>query len=158
MKATEGRLGRVFIIRLEDGDAIPACVEKFAEDNGIMTGHVILVGGVGRGEVVVGPRRSAEMPPEPMFLPVDGAHEVAGVGVIAPNEAGKPVLHIHAALGRAGKTTTGCLRPGVSTWLVGEVILYEILDAIVTRVRDKKTGFELLEPGIGAKRTRNKQC
>lgn len=36
---------------------------------------------------------------------------------------GQPKLHLHAALGRSGKTTTGCLRPGVKTWLVGEVII-----------------------------------
>lgn len=147
MKATEGRLGRVFVIRLEDGDVVPNCIERFAEDNGVSVGHVILVGGIGDGEVVVGPRRSEERPPEPMLLPVDGAHEVAGVGVLAPGEDGRPVLHIHAALGRSGKTTTGCLRPGVGTWLVAEAILYEILDARVARVLDSESGFPLLEPG-----------
>ena len=111
-----------------------------------MLGHAILVGGIGSGEVVVGPRRSDEMPPEPMLLPVDGAHEVAGVGVLAPGGDGKPVLHIHAALGRSGETVTGCLRPGVSTWVVGEVILYEITGAKAARVMDDATGFELLQP------------
>ena len=145
MKASEGRVGRVFVIRLEDGDVVPECIERFAEEKGISVGHVILVGGIGGGEVVVGPRDSEEMPPQPMLLPVDGAHEVVGVGVIAPDEDGKPVLHIHAALGRSGQTLTGCLRPGVTTWLVGEVILYEIVGADVARVRDKESGFELLE-------------
>ena len=149
MKASEGRIGRVFVIRLEDGDAVPECIERFAEENGVYVGHVILVGGIGEGEVVVGPRRSQERPPEPMLLPVDGAHEVAGVGVLAPGEDGRPQLHIHAALGRSGKTTTGCLRPGVTTWLVAEAILYEILDAKVARLRDAESGFELLEPGTG---------
>jgi uncharacterized protein len=147
MKSCQGRLGRVFIIRLEDGDVVPHCIELFAEENGISVGHVILVGGIGGGEVVVGPRRSDERPPEPMLLPVDGAHEVAGVGVLALGDDGKPHLHIHAALGRSGKTTTGCLRPGVTTWLVGEVILYEIVGAKVTRVKDAESGFTLLEPG-----------
>jgi predicted DNA-binding protein with PD1-like motif len=147
MKSCQGQLGRVFIIRLEDGDVLPHCIELFAEENGISVGHVILVGGIGEGEVVVGPRRSDERPPEPMLLPVDGAHEVAGVGVLAPGDDGKPHLHIHAALGRSGKTTTGCLRPGVTTWLVGEVILYEIVGAKVTRVKDAESGFTLLEPG-----------
>jgi predicted DNA-binding protein with PD1-like motif len=146
MKACEGQLGRVFVVRLEDGDVVPECIERFAQENGVAVGHVILVGGIGSGEVVVGPRRSGERPPQPMLLPIDGAHEVAGVGVIAPDEHGKPVLHIHAALGRSGKTMTGCLRPGVTTWLVGEVIIYEILGAEVSRVRDASSGFALLEP------------
>lgn len=146
MKSSEGHIGRVFVIRLEDGDVLPGCIERFAEENGVSVGHAVLVGGIGGGEVVVGPRRSDEVPPEPMLLPIDGAHEVAGVGVLAPGGDGKPVLHIHAALGRSGQTMTGCLRPGVSTWLVGEVILYEITGARAARVMDEETGFELLEP------------
>jgi predicted DNA-binding protein with PD1-like motif len=146
MRASEGHLGRVFVIRLEDGDVLPDCIEKFAEKNGVSIGHVILVGGIGEGQIVVGPRDSQKMPPEPMLLPIDGAHEVAGVGVLAPGEDGKPVLHIHAALGRSGQTMTGCLRPGVTTWLVAEAILYEIIGAKVSRRKDKKSGFALLEP------------
>jgi predicted DNA-binding protein with PD1-like motif len=146
MKASEGQIGRVFVIRLEDGDIVPDCIERFAEEKGVSVGHVVLIGGIGAGDVVVGPRRSEERPPEPMLLPVDGAHEVAGVGVLAPGDDGKPVLHIHAALGRSGKTTTGCLRPGVTTWLVGEAILYEIVGTNTTRIRDEAAGFNLLEP------------
>ncbi len=152
MKACEGQMGRVFVIRLEDGDVVPGCIERFAEENGVSVGHVILVGGIGGGEVVVGPRRSEERPPQPMLLPIDGVHEVVGVGVLAPSEDGKPVLHIHAALGRSGQTMSGCLRPGVTTWLVGEAILYEILGVDVARVRDKQSGFMLLETGNSPKR------
>jgi len=146
MKACEGQIGRVFIMRLEDGDTVPGCIERFAEEKGVPVGQVILVGGIGGGEVVVGPRRSEEMPPQPMLLPVDGAHEVLGVGVLAPDEDGKPILHIHAALGRSGQTMSGCLRHGVTTWLVAEVILYEILGVNVARVKDEESGFVLLEP------------
>jgi len=153
MKASEGKLGRVFVIRLEDGDVLPGCIEKFAEKKGIAVGHAILVGGIGEGQLVVGPRYSHKMPPEPMLLPIDGAHEVAGVGVLAPGEDGKPVLHIHAALGRSGQTKTGCLRPGVTTWVVGEVVLYEILGAKVARLKDKRSGFDLLQPVKGKSRT-----
>jgi len=145
MKACEGQLGRVFVIRLEDHDVIPTCIETFAEEKKISVGQVLMIGGVGNGQVVVGPRDSDEMPPEPMLLPVDGAHEVVGVGIIAPDEKGNPVLHIHAALGRAGKTTTGCLRPGVNTWIVGEVIICEIVGTNAARVLDEDTGFELLQ-------------
>jgi len=125
---------------------VPGCIESFAEEQGVSVGQVILVGGIGGGEVVVGPRQSDERPPQPMLLPIDGAHEVVGVGVIAPGEDGKPSLHIHAALGRSGQTISGCLRPGVSTWLVGEVILYEITGAPVARIKDEQSGFTLLEP------------
>lgn len=38
MKATCGQIGRVFIIRLEDGDKIPGDIERFAEENGVTLG------------------------------------------------------------------------------------------------------------------------
>jgi len=146
MKYSEGKIGRVFVIRLEDNDELPGCIEKFAVKHKISVGQAILVGGIGSGEIVSGPRGNKELPIDPMLIPVDGVHEMVGVGVLAPDKDSKPSLHIHAALGRAGKTTTGCLRMGVKTWLVGEVILYEILGADVARLPDKGSGFELLTP------------
>ena len=145
MKSSEGRLGRVFVIRFEDGDILPECIERFAEEQGVTTGHVILIGGIGSGKVVVGPENSEDRPPKPMVLPVSGVSEVAGVGVLAPGEDGKPALHIHAALGRAGQTLTGCLRQGVTTWVLAEAILYEITGAQVKRVMSEDVGFNLLE-------------
>ncbi|MGD1120113.1 MAG: DUF296 domain-containing protein [Dehalococcoidales bacterium] len=145
MKASEGKIGRVFVLRLEDGDTVPACIEAFALEKSINVGHVVLIGGIGAGQVVTGPRKSAEMPPDPMLLPIDGAHEVAGLGILAPDKEGKPNLHIHAALGRAGRTLTGCLRYGASTWLVGEAIIYEITGTKARRVPDKASGFDLME-------------
>ena len=148
MKYCKGRLGRVFVIRLEDGDVLPECLERFAEKQGISVGHVIIVGGIKEGKIVVGPRNSEEMPPQPILFPIDEVHEISGVGVIAPDKDGNPSLHMHAALGRAGKTVSGCLRHGVTTWLVGEVIVYEILGANVARIKDDISNFDLLQPGI----------
>jgi len=145
MKASEGKIGRVFILRLEDGDEVPEVIERFAAEKRIRVGHVVLIGGIGSGRVVAGPKESERMPPEPVLLPVEGAHEAEGVGIIAPDREGKPRLHIHASLGRGGKTLTGCLRPGVKTWLVGEAVIYEILGTSARRVMDEKSGFELME-------------
>jgi predicted DNA-binding protein with PD1-like motif len=157
MKAGEGKIGRVFIIRLEDGDMLPGCLEDFAHRKGITNGFVILVGGIGSGQIVAGPRHSDEMPPDPMLIPIDGAHEVAAVGVLAPSDDNKVVLHIHGALGRSGQTKTGCLRPGVSTWLVGEAIMYEITGVNAKRVMDKKSGFALLEINVKHESRKPKQ-
>jgi uncharacterized protein len=146
MKSTEGKIGRVFIIRLENDEKVPSGIEQFAVEHGISHAQVILLGGIEGGQVVTGPRYSDRMPPDPILIPVDGAHEVVGIGLLAPGEDNKPVLHIHASLGRAGQTLTGCLRPGVDTWLVGEVILYELLGVKASRKMDPKSGFELLDP------------
>jgi predicted DNA-binding protein with PD1-like motif len=145
MKASEGHIGRVFVLRLEDGDVVPDCIERFAAEKNISVGQVVLVGGIGGGKIVVGPKDSVTMPPEPVLLPVEGAHEVVGVGTIAPDKDGRPVLHIHASLGRSKEVLTGCLRPGVTTWLVGEAIIYEILGAKAARLPDPKSGFDLME-------------
>jgi uncharacterized protein len=145
MQYSEGKINRVFVLRLEDGDMVPACIEQFAAEKGIKVGQVVLIGGIGDGQVVVGPRVSAQMPPDPVLLPIEGAHEVVGIGIIAPNKEGKAKLHIHAAMGRAGRTLTGCLRYGAKTWLVGEAIIYEITGTTAKRLPDKASGFDLME-------------
>ena len=145
MKSAEGTAGRVFVLRLEDGDVVPDCIEQFAAEKKITHGQVVLVGGIGGGQVVVGPRKSDVMPPDPVQRFVEGAHEAEGVGIIAPDKDGKPVLHIHASLGRGGRTLTGCLRPGVKTWLVVEVVIYEITGVNARRLPDDRSGFSLLE-------------
>ncbi len=145
MQATEAKMGRVFVLRLEDGDRIPDSIEHFAALKGIIFGQVILVGGIRGGQVVTGPRYSDQMPPEPMLLPVDGAHEAMALWVLAPGENGHPVLHIHAALGRSGQTLTGCLRPGVDTWLIGEIIILELTHVPAKRIKDNVSGFSLLQ-------------
>ncbi len=147
MKASEGRIGRVFVIRLEDGDMLPDCIEQFAAEQKIAIAQATLLGGIGGGQAVVGPRDSDSRPPEPMLLPIDGAHEVVGLGVVAPDVEGRPILHMHAAMGRSGATLTGCVRPGVRTWLVGEVVLQEIVGAEARRILDPQSGFALLQPG-----------
>ena len=145
MKGVEAGIGRVFIIRLEDGDRLPECIEKFAADHRIVTGQVFFIGGSAKGQVVVGPRKTREMPPDPVLLPFTEAHEVLGIGLLAPGENDKTVLHMHAAFGRGEKVIAGCIRFGIDTWLIGEVVIYEIVKARVKRTRDKKSGFELLD-------------
>jgi len=147
MKYTEGKLGRIFVIRLEDGDKIPAAIESFATEKSVLRGMCILVGGINDGgNIVVGPEDGEALPPVPMIFGLEGVHEVAGVGTIFPDSEGKPVLHMHAAMGREGQTRAGCIRPGVEVWQVGEVILLEITDNNAQRLGDAATGFELLEP------------
>ena len=145
MKASEGKIGRIFVLRLEDGEVVPEVIERFAGEKGIKVAHVVLIGGIAGGQIVSGPRETEAMPPDPVLVPVEEAHEVVGAGIIAPDKEGKPVLHVHASLGRGGKALTGCLRPGVKTWLVGEAIIYEITGTQARRLPDKASGFDLME-------------
>lgn len=147
MKHSEGRVGRVFILRLEDGDEVPSCIERFAAEHDIRLATVTLIGGIGSGEVVVGPRDAESRPIEAVMHPVEAPHEVLATGLLTPGPGGEPMLHIHGALGRGENTVTGCLRPGVETWLVGEAVVTEILGSPAARPTDAGTGLALLEPG-----------
>lgn len=147
MKWSEAKSGRVFILRLEEGEVIHEEIEKFASDMGISSGYVLILGGAGKGSrVVVGPEDQEADRILPMEAVLENAYEVAGVGTLFPNSDGKIVLHLHASFGRDGKSITGCIRRGVKTWLVLEVIIHEIKSSGAVRLFDKKTGFEILEP------------
>ena len=143
MKVSEGKVGRVFVVRLEDGDRLPDVIENLAQEKGIRAASVILLGGIRRGKVVVGPE-TPDIPPKPMTEDFQDVHEIAAVGTIFANAEGKPILHLHAALGRDGRTITGCTRTGVDVWLIAEAIITEITDT--TAHRALSAGLELLEP------------
>jgi predicted DNA-binding protein with PD1-like motif len=149
MKAIEGKLGRVFVLRLEHDDPLPKCVEDFAAEKQIRLGQAVFIGGIHQGNLVAGPRKTAEPRPDPIVLPVSEAHEAVAAGIIAPAEDGRPKLHMHGALGRSGNTMAGCFQAGVSVWLVGEVVIYEILSASAAKRILNKTAnltlFEILE-------------
>lgn len=144
MQYSEGTLGRIFTLRLENGERIPDVIEQFAKEHDIKRAYCTLLGGIDGGNLVVGPEDGAATNITPLLHPVDGAHEAAAVGTIFPDENGTPMLHMHAALGRDGKTRTGCIRPGLDTWLVGEVVIMEIIGNDMVRKIDPKTGLKLL--------------
>ncbi|MBG0791047.1 MAG: DNA-binding protein [Desulfovibrionaceae bacterium] len=144
MHYSEGKIGRIFTLRLEDGERVPDCIERFAAEHAVKTGLCVLLGGIGGGNIVAGPRDGDAPVIDPILHPVIGAHEVLGMGTLFPNEAGEPVLHMHAALGRDGDTRTGCIRPGLDVWLVGEVMILEILGTDMLRKKDAKSGLALL--------------
>lgn len=45
MKASEGKVGRVFLVNLEEGDNPAEALEQFAADNGIHAAQVVMLGG-----------------------------------------------------------------------------------------------------------------
>jgi predicted DNA-binding protein with PD1-like motif len=147
MKFSSATPGRVFVIRLEDGEILHETVEAFAAAQGIRAAACIVLGGADEGSrLVVGPEVSRAEPVTPMEHVLAGTSEAAGVGTIFPDEGGKPVLHMHIACGREGSTVTGCVRRGVKVWHVMEIVLWELTGTEARRVVDKPTGFALLQP------------
>jgi len=147
VKYSQAKQGRIFIIRLEDGDILHEKIEKLAVTEGIRAAALLAVGGADVGStLVVGPAEAWTKPVVPLEHMLDDVHEVAGVGTLFPDDTGKPVLHMHGAFGRKTQTVTGCVRTGVKVWHVLEVILMELTDTDASRQPDEMTGFRLLQP------------
>lgn len=147
MKYSEARQGRIFVIRLEDGEIVHERLEQFVREHSIERAQLIIIGGADKGsKLVVGPEESRALPVMPMTHELYDAHEVTGSGTIFPDDTGSPVLHLHMACGREENTVTGCIRNGVRVWHVMEVVLTELLESTATRQPDPLTGFKLLVP------------
>ena len=147
MRCAMGSMGRVLVVRLETGDVLHECVERAAKENGISRAAVLALGGADRGSrMVVGPKDGRSEDIEPMLTELAGESEMAAVGTLFPDESGAPSLHMHASAGRGGGSVTGCVRAGVKTWHVLEVVLIELVGATAVRRPDAATGFKLLQP------------
>jgi predicted DNA-binding protein with PD1-like motif len=146
MDFTEAKLGRIFILRLHDGDRIHEVIESFAFGKKIFTALCFFLGGAKeKSKIIVGPKKGNTIPPVPMITQLEGVHEAQGIGTIIKDELGKPKLHMHTSFGREKNTITGCVRMGVDVWRIGEVVILELNDVAVSRIKDKETGFKLLE-------------
>jgi predicted DNA-binding protein with PD1-like motif len=149
MKYCVAKPGRIFVIRLEDGEILHECIEKFAEKKKIKAAALVVLGGADKNSrLVVGPDKSRAKKINPMELTLQDAHEIAGVGTIFPNAKGKPILHMHIACGRKKSTITGCVRRGVKVWHVMELVIWELTGTSARRLLDPNTGFELLDPSV----------
>jgi len=147
MKYSSAQPGRIFILRLENGEIVHEEIERFAREQSIKAAALIIVGGADdKSTFVVGPAQGAARPVHPMTHILEGVHEVAGVGTLFPDDQGNPSLHMHMACGRNEKAIAGCIRTGVKVWEVMEVILFEMRDCEGKRIFDSKTGFHLLNP------------
>jgi predicted DNA-binding protein with PD1-like motif len=147
MKYSTAQPGRIFVLRLENGDVLHETLEAFARAQGIRAAALIALGGADEGsKLVVGPEDGRALPVNPMEHVLAGVHEIAGVGTIFPDSEGQPTLHMHVAAGRNDAAVTGCVRRGVTVWHVTEVVLWELTGSTAHRVPDPAIGFALLQP------------
>lgn len=147
MRYSQAKPGRIFTIRLEDGDILHECIEGLAREEGIRAAALIALGGADDGSrLVVGPEQDRATPIVPMERILEHAHEVAGVGTLFPNEQGDPILHMHLAMGRGDHGLVACTRRGVKVWHVMEVVLWELAESTAKRRLEAASGFELMQP------------
>jgi len=140
-----GHVGRMIVARGFDGEDVYAGIESVAAKENVRSAVVIIVGGLRKGRVVVGPV-SPDGRPEPQYVEFDDAREIVGVGTIFMDaETDRPSLHLHAGIGRGGQEPiVGCPRGGATVFCVLEAILIEIKGVEADRRIDPETAFKLL--------------
>ncbi len=143
MKYEEGKVGRIFTLRLEESDPVYECIEKLCTNENLERAVFWIIGGSKNGKVVIGPEDSSARPLKSLHVAFSEAHEILGTGTIFPNSENKPTVHMHASFGHGGATITGCPRINLECWLINEVIILEMTDLTAKRLKDEN-GFELL--------------
>lgn len=147
MRSAELAQGRVFVLRLEDGEVVHEAVESFCRDNGVLRASVALTGAVDRGSVMVsGPSVPIGEKVVPLTITLEEPCELTGAGTVFPDKDGAPKAHLHGSVGRKGFSATGDLRPRMVVWLVMEVVITELVgEGPVRTVSDRRIDAELLE-------------
>ncbi len=146
MQYTEGQLGRIFVVRIDDGEDMLVSLRQFITDKGVSAGSITFLGALMDGRMVTGPEEPV-IPPVPHFIMFEGGWEVFGVGTIYPGEGG-PHIHYHASVGRSGHALTGCLREKATTYLIVEAVIMEFTGLSARHEFDEKTQLHL--PNLGS--------
>ena len=142
MKYQTGRCGRIILVRFDHGEDIIEGLTAIARDEGIRAGIFYIIGGVLKGDVVVGPEKG-ELPPKPIWGRIEDGYEVVGLGTIFW-EGETPKVHLHGAFGKAERVSVGCLRKDSATFLVLEAVIMEIEGVDAVRELDSVSGLSLL--------------
>ncbi|BEQ14939.1 PPC domain-containing DNA-binding protein [Desulfoferula mesophila] len=146
MKYSEAKLGRVFLVTIEDGERLPDAVEKFALEQKLTHGVVFMLGALQNGELVAGPDDPKANPVTILTTLVERPNDAMVMGTIFPDEAGHPVVHLHGAMATGERVSMGCLRLGVHVWEVAEVVVMELAGLKAVRRFDPEVGFSRLVP------------
>ena len=62
MQYSEGQLGRVFVVRIDDGEDFLAEIQKFVLDKEIQAGSILFLGALRNGRMVTGPEKTGHSP------------------------------------------------------------------------------------------------
>jgi uncharacterized protein len=147
MQYTEGQIGRVFVVRIDDGEDMLLSLRQFILDKNIQAGSIHFLGALMSGRMVTGPEEPV-IPPIPHFVMFEGGWEVFGIGTIYPGEGG-PHIHYHGSVGRSGHALTGCLREKAITYLIVEAVIMEFTGLTARREFDEKMQLHL--PVLGSR-------
>jgi len=142
MKYTKGSLGRIFVLKFNDGDIFLDKLAVFAKKEKLKAATMVFIGALKKGDLVTGPKKPV-FPPEPNKVYFKDGWEVMGIGTLFTNKKG-PQIHIHASMGKKQKVLTGCIRGKSKVFLVIEAIVLELKGIKAVKSIDPTTGLNLL--------------
>jgi predicted DNA-binding protein with PD1-like motif len=142
MKYQTGSVGRIVVARFEDNEDILGNISEIAKKENIKSAVLYLIGGIKKGDVVVGPEKE-ELPPKPIWQKIRESHEAMAIGTIFCQE-NEPKIHLHGSFGKRDTVHVGCLRETSETFLVIEAIILEIKGIDAQRAFDETSGLTLL--------------
>ena len=141
MRFKQGSIGRVFLLRFDEGEDALAGLKKFAASKKIRAAWLQVLGAT-RSTELVSPNKPNHTT---LQLPYSDLMEVVAIGNIFWKKTGRkeePVIHLHAALGKRGNSTrTGCVREKLETYAFLEVLVLELKGLGIGRIQDSSTGF-----------------
>jgi hypothetical protein len=143
MQYTQGKIGRIFLLKFQDDDILLEQLQRFAKDEKIETAILVFLGALKKGHLVTGPKKPV-IPPEPNWVAFKDGWEVMGMATIFAGESG-PQVHIHASMGKKNKVLTGCVRKDSRVFLVIEAVVWELNGVRACKEIDPRTGLNLLK-------------
>lgn len=142
MQYSEGRIGRIFVLRMDHEEDMIELLQKFLKEKKIESCAALFLGAMRDGRAVTGPERP-EVPPSPNFEAYESAWEVFGMATVYPSADG-PRLHIHSGLGRGRDALLGCIRDRARVYLIVEMVLLEICSLEAERIWNDEMQLFLL--------------
>jgi uncharacterized protein len=143
VKYSEGKIGRIFVLKFEDKEVLSEELEKFCRKERVKSATLLFIGGMRSGELVSGPKKPA-IPPEPNKLKFGDGWDIMGIGTVFSGPQG-PQIHIHGAMGRKSRALAGCLRGRSKAFIVVEAIILELRGVNAVKALDPQTGLNLLQ-------------
>jgi len=147
MQYSEGRMGRIFVLRVDHGEDLIEELGRFLAGHQISHAMVHFLGALSQGKMVTGPEYLI-LPPDPHFERFEGGWEVFGIATVYPGETG-PQIHLHGTVGRGREVLTGCLREEAGAYLIVEAVIMEIAGLKATKRHDSRIGLSLPDHSQG---------
>ena len=138
MQYSEGRLGRVFVVRIDDGEDFLAIMHDFIRNKAVQDRDHPFSRRPQAGTDGDRSRGSGTFPPIRILSCLKEAGRWWASALSSPGDDG-PFIHYHASVGRAGHALTGCLREKAVTYIVAEAIVLEFTGLDIRRQFDEKT-------------------